>query len=144
MAGEAPALHGGVDEHGELALAGGGVAYEAGDAMGVGGGFVDGDEGHLAVVVDLGHAGDLLGREFAEHVEEAVADVLGGQAAEQGGVGLGVLGADGADEQGGAAAQGDAPGEFGGVGGDGVGGVLAGGPESDPGVGGGNAMGVGK
>ena len=60
-AGDPPALHGGFDDDGELGLVGSRVADEAGDADGVAGGVVDGDEGDLAVVVDLGHAGDLFG-----------------------------------------------------------------------------------
>ena len=115
---------------------------------GLPGRFAHRDEGHLALVVDLGHAGDLLGWKLAQDVEEAIADVLGAEPAEQGGVGLGVLRTDRADQQGlwraGAALCGEGPGQLLRVGGDGKLCVLAGRAQADPGVGGGHAFGVGK
>ena len=77
-------------------------AQGLGLAVGAGGG---GDEGHLAVVVDLRQARHLAARELGDVVEEAVDEVLAGEPRQEGVVRRLVLGADRAQQDRAAVAQ---------------------------------------
>ncbi len=144
---EAEMFDGGFDEDGEFGLGAVSVrADEAGDTMGFGrriarDGRVGRDEGEFAGVVDLGHADDLFRGEAAHGGEKSAADVFGGDAGEKPGMGGGVFGADGADDEG-FAVQRDGFDAVGRIGADGErdGGLVVA-PEVNPRTGGGDAGG---
>ena len=98
-AAEALALHLVGHDDGELRFLAAGIADQAGRAQGFAGCLAGGDEGHLAVVVDLHEAGDQGRRQLPDGGEEAPADVRGRDPAEGFGVRRGVLRPDRAHEQ---------------------------------------------
>ncbi len=73
----------GRNDHRELRRLPAGLPHQPRDAQRLPARLADGDEGHLPVVVDLRHAGDLLVRQAVQRREEAEPDVLGREAAEE-------------------------------------------------------------